>query len=208
MNIKRCCGITSGTGVNSVTLNVGQKTAPRGWRHCSRSRRLEDMTVYIYGTSLYEVEIKAAAETISNLTYKKHLNGKPLGDLRRLVTAAVGPLLWIENSSLIVYESFAISLSVVGSDIGGIPDLTADGGQDRLVGLDEATMLADAIRNLVSSPADTLTNLQRNHPGGRTTTLLTSISTNSSRLSTISEAYLPFVIIMFDERSRRDGRRS
>jgi glycosyltransferase involved in cell wall biosynthesis len=33
----------------------------------------------------------------------------------------------MENSPLTIYESFAAGLPVVGSDIGGIPELVADG---------------------------------------------------------------------------------
>jgi glycosyltransferase involved in cell wall biosynthesis len=152
-----------GPEVNPAVLYVGQQTEPKGLETLfEAARRLEDVTVHVCGTGPYEAETEDAAATIPNLTYHGYVSDERLAELRRSVTAAVVPSLWMENSPLTIYESFAAGLPVVGSNIGGIPELVADGRRGRLVEPGDVVALAGAIRSLVQMPTNALTDLQQN----------------------------------------------
>ena len=43
------------------------------------------------------------------------------------------PSLWLETGPLVVYESFAAGVPVIGSDLGGIPEIVRDGVDGMLV---------------------------------------------------------------------------
>lgn len=70
------------------------------------------------------------------------------GALRRLVegaSLAVSPSRWRENMPYSVVEAFAAGTPVVGTRIGGIPELVSEGGTGLLAEPEDADSLADAI---------------------------------------------------------------
>jgi glycosyltransferase involved in cell wall biosynthesis len=54
----------------------------------------------------------------------------------------------MENSPLTIYESFAVGLPVIGSDIGGIPELVADGKRGYLFEPQDTEGLVTAIEQV------------------------------------------------------------
>jgi glycosyltransferase involved in cell wall biosynthesis len=67
-----------------------------------------------------------------------------LADARALVI----PSLWYENQPMVILEAFAAGVPVVGSDIGGIPELVAHEERGLLVEAGSAHALAQAIGQL------------------------------------------------------------
>jgi glycosyltransferase involved in cell wall biosynthesis len=62
----------------------------------------------------------------------------------------VVPSIWLENSPLVIHEAFMAGVPVIGSRIGGIPDLIEDGVNGLLVTPDSADDLARAIETLAA----------------------------------------------------------
>ena len=62
--------------------------------------------------------------------------------------ALVAPSIWYENQPMVILEAFAAGVPVIGSRLGGIPELVADGERGVLAAPGSAHELADAIRLL------------------------------------------------------------
>jgi glycosyltransferase involved in cell wall biosynthesis len=58
------------------------------------------------------------------------------------------PSLWLENSPLVIHEAFQAGIPVVGSDIGGIPELVINNVNGLIVPPGSAADLAGAVRRL------------------------------------------------------------
>jgi glycosyltransferase involved in cell wall biosynthesis len=71
--------------------------------------------------------------------------------LQRAAVAVV-PSRWYENQPLAVLEAFASGLPVVGTDLGGIPELIDPGVDGAIVAADDPSALADAVGPLLADP--------------------------------------------------------
>lgn len=111
--------------------------------------RLPNVTVHICGSGPYADETERQAATLNNVRYHGYVSDDQLAELRRESTAAVVPSIWMENSPLTIYESFATGLPVVGSDIGGIPELVADGERGHTFTPKSVDDLVAAVENVL-----------------------------------------------------------
>jgi len=76
-------------------------------------------------------------------------------DLKPILAGAmfvVVPSVWPENSPFVIYQSFAAGKPVIGSRVGGIPDLIDDGKNGLLFEPQDVRGLADKIEYLASQP--------------------------------------------------------
>jgi glycosyltransferase involved in cell wall biosynthesis len=109
------------------------------------------------GPARAELETLAATHAPGRVTFHGRLPKDQLFDLLRASSVAVVPSTWYENQPMAVLEGLAIGLPVIGSDLGGVPELI-DAGEDGLLvppGDDKA--LATAIGELLSDPARAFT---------------------------------------------------
>lgn len=77
-------------------------------------------------------------------------------ELKKLITnslAVVVPSLWYENAPFSVYESMALGKAVIGSDLGGIPELVEDQATGWLFKAGSVDDLASKIKIAANSPA-------------------------------------------------------
>ncbi|MDP6673252.1 MAG: glycosyltransferase, partial [Gammaproteobacteria bacterium] len=77
--------------------------------------------------------------------------GEKLHDLIRNAICTVLPSEWYENCPMSVLESLALATPVVGTRIGGIPELIADGVDGNIVDPAQPDELATAIRELAEN---------------------------------------------------------
>jgi glycosyltransferase involved in cell wall biosynthesis len=63
------------------------------------------------------------------------------------------PSLWLENSPLVIHEAFAYGVAVVGSRLGGIPDLVIDGVNGFTCEAGSPAALAAVLQRFVDDPA-------------------------------------------------------
>jgi glycosyltransferase involved in cell wall biosynthesis len=68
------------------------------------------------------------------------------------IDALVVPSLWPENSPLVIHEAFMAGVPVVGSRIGGIPELVTDGVSGFVFESGSAADLARALRRFIDRP--------------------------------------------------------
>jgi glycosyltransferase involved in cell wall biosynthesis len=62
------------------------------------------------------------------------------------------PSLWLENSPLVIHEAFMAGIPVVGSRLGGIPELVVDGVSGLVVEAGSSDALARALQRLLDEP--------------------------------------------------------
>jgi len=85
--------------------------------------------------------------------YVNHLGGTELDEVIRGAAVIVVPSEWYENCPMSVLEAMAYGKPVVGADIGGIPELIADGQTGLLFTPGDREGLNTAIRRLMEDPA-------------------------------------------------------
>jgi glycosyltransferase involved in cell wall biosynthesis len=73
-------------------------------------------------------------------------------DALRAAAVAVVPSRWYENMPIAVLEAFAAGIPVVGTDLGGLPELVDDGRHGALVPPDDPRALADALESFTTDP--------------------------------------------------------
>jgi glycosyltransferase involved in cell wall biosynthesis len=83
----------------------------------------------VLGTGPLERHLRGfvAEHSMKNIQFGGYLAG---GDLKKAVARAkftVVPSIWYDNSPLVIYESMALGKAVLGSRIGGIPELIDEG---------------------------------------------------------------------------------
>jgi len=105
-------------------LYVGQQLEAKGLEtFFAAADRLPDVTFHACGTGPYADRTEEAAAKRANLEYHGFVSEETLAELRETAAAAIVPSIWMENSPMTIYESYAVGLPVIGSDIGGIPEL-------------------------------------------------------------------------------------
>jgi glycosyltransferase involved in cell wall biosynthesis len=112
---------------------------------------IPDVTVHVCGGGPMEEEVADIASNSANVTYHGFVPEDRLQALRREVDAAIVPSVWMENSPLVIYESFATGLPVIASDIGGIPELVEHGVQGYLFEPENDAELAAHIGKIVDA---------------------------------------------------------
>ncbi|MBM3307102.1 MAG: glycosyltransferase family 4 protein [Candidatus Eisenbacteria bacterium] len=99
------------------------------------------------GPLLADLEALRDRERLSNVEFVGHHTGEELKRLMAGATFVVVPSECFENSPLTVYEALALGKAVVGSDIGGIPELLG-GEAGVLFPAGDREALAERLRSL------------------------------------------------------------
>jgi glycosyltransferase involved in cell wall biosynthesis len=88
-----------------------------------------DIPFYLAGSGPQEKELKEFAERtgLRNVTFLGFKKGEDLKKLVQEASFTVIPSEWYENCPMSVIESLAMGTPVIGSRIGGIPELIRDG---------------------------------------------------------------------------------
>jgi glycosyltransferase involved in cell wall biosynthesis len=110
-------------------------------------RRIPDVKLKIVGDGAYRAECEAiiAAKNISNVEISGFQAGSRLEDAVRGSFCTILPTEAYENCPMSVLESFAYARPVIGTDIGGIPELIDDGHDGYVVPVANPEALSAAI---------------------------------------------------------------
>lgn len=123
-----------------VALYVGPDTKPKG-----RSVAIEAFSRLPAGTGtlvLVGSSTEVSIDGVSNLGY---LRGAALWEQYRRASVALVPSVWPEPCPTVALEAMAFGLPVVGSRIGGIPDLVEHGLSGLLVPPNDPKRLAESM---------------------------------------------------------------
>jgi glycosyltransferase involved in cell wall biosynthesis len=146
LGIKEVVDKPSNSPEEPAVLYVGKHLRAKGLDTLIKAaRRLPDVRFHFCGSGPYDEASTTAAEKLSNTEYHGYVSEEKLRRLRREVSAAVVPSIWMENSPMTIYESFAEGIPVIGSDIGGIPELVTPGETGELFEPGDVNALIKAI---------------------------------------------------------------
>jgi glycosyltransferase involved in cell wall biosynthesis len=102
------------------------------------------------GESRRQCEALVLANRVGNVRFSGFQSGSELADLVRGSFCTILPTEAYENCPMSVLESFAYARPVVGTDIGGIPELVDDGHDGYVVPIADPDALAERIGELAS----------------------------------------------------------
>jgi glycosyltransferase involved in cell wall biosynthesis len=100
-----------------------------------------------------ELERLAVQVGAEHIRFHGHLTKPSLHELIRGAAVTALPSRWYENQPLSVLDSFACAVPVVGSDLGGIPELINPKVDGSLVPPNDPVALASALQSFVDDPA-------------------------------------------------------
>lgn len=108
---------------------VGRLSAEKGVDHFIRALALTQVPASIVGDGpeRKKLEALAAKLRISNLTFLGNVPPEQIPLILAEARALVVPSQWYENYPLVILESFVQGTPVIGSRMGGIPELVQDG---------------------------------------------------------------------------------
>jgi glycosyltransferase involved in cell wall biosynthesis len=120
--------------------------------------QLPGVTVEVLGDGPARAELEGLATRVApgRVRFHGRLGKEAVHAAMRGALAVVVPSRWYENQPMTVLEAFACGVPVIGSRIGGIPELVTDGESGYTVAPDDPTSLADGMRRLLAAPADAL----------------------------------------------------
>lgn len=122
-----------------------------------------EITVKLAGTGPIEAEMKAWTEShgLGNVEFLGYRSGQDLTDLITGARGVLVPSEWYENNPLSIIEAYHAGTPVIGSRIGGIPEILPDSLTGFQVPAGDARALAGAMRRLQTLP-DAEYNAMRN----------------------------------------------
>jgi glycosyltransferase involved in cell wall biosynthesis len=130
-------------------LSVGRLSHEKGLPTFLEAMLGTKIPVRIAGTGPMESSLKDLAEKDGgSIVLEGHCTGDRLAELYRNAAFVVVPSEWYENAPMSVLESFAYGKPVIGTRIGGIPELITEGENGNLVEPGAKEQLRAAIQKL------------------------------------------------------------
>ncbi|MGO4339756.1 glycosyltransferase [Labrys sp. KB_33_2] len=127
-------------------LYAGRLAPEKGLPTLIRAAALAGVRLVIAGTGPEEVSLRALAEKSAvAVHFAGYVSGRALHDLIGGAKALVLPSEWYENAPVSVLEAYALGRPVIGTAIGGIPELVRDGQTGMLAAVADAADLARAL---------------------------------------------------------------
>jgi glycosyltransferase involved in cell wall biosynthesis len=113
-------------------------------------KQTPEVKLLLIGDGTYKEALKkiAAQEKIKNIEFLGYLQKENIKEAVRDALGVIVPSIWYDASPLVIYESFAMGKAVVGSAIGGIPELIDDGVNGLLFKAGDVDNLAEKIKYL------------------------------------------------------------
>jgi glycosyltransferase involved in cell wall biosynthesis len=134
-------------------LYFGRLSREKGPDVLIRAAAGTDLPVRLVGEGPAGEELRAlAAELGVDAEFLGYRQGEELAEIVRSARAVVMPSRCHDNCPLAVIEAMAWGKPVVGSRVGGIPELVRDGREGLLVPHDDPDALRAALRRLHDSP--------------------------------------------------------
>lgn len=130
---------------------AGRLAPEKGLATLVRAAALARQRLVLAGGGPEEPALRKLAEELgSDVAFTGHLDKPALQRLIGEARALVLPSEWYENAPISVLEAYALGRPVIGTRIGGIPELIADGETGALVAPGNVALLAEALAALAS----------------------------------------------------------
>ena len=114
----------------------------------------ETICLHILGKGKDGDEFKKTAGSDKRIIFHGFVPDKELMELYQKANLTVVPSIWYDNSPMVIYESLMNGTPVIGSRIGGIPELVEDGYNGFLFEAGNVNELKAILENLIESPSE------------------------------------------------------
>jgi glycosyltransferase involved in cell wall biosynthesis len=115
----------------------------------------------IVGEGPIRNQLEKVAKADPRIRFTGYLSGNTLKETTRNALAVIVPSEWYENAPLSILESFAFGKPVIGSRIGGIPEMIDDGVNGLLFESGNADDLTNKLELLLSNPKKRIVEMGR-----------------------------------------------
>lgn len=112
----------------------------------------EDIHLHIVGKGPDLDRFRRMAAADRRITFHGFVTSEELDRIFRTANCMVVPSLWHDNSPMVIYEALSYGLPVIGSRVGGIPELIEDGCNGFLVEPGNIDELRSKLNLLISNP--------------------------------------------------------
>jgi len=136
-------------------LFAGILSKQKGVMTLLKAARGLDARIKIVGEGPLRAEYETYAREcgIHNVVFEGYKTGQELKDIFRNALFIIFPSEWFENAPMSILEAFASGKPVIGSNIGGIPEMLIDGETGLLFDLKDDNDLKEKIDFLLSHPS-------------------------------------------------------
>ncbi len=113
-----------------------------------------NVRLHITGKGPYELTLRQLAEADQRISFHGFVTREQLGRLYQQSNVVIVPSLFYEPYGLVILESFRAGTPVIGSRIGGIPEIIEDDYNGRLFTPGDSGALKEILEGLVNNPAE------------------------------------------------------
>jgi glycosyltransferase involved in cell wall biosynthesis len=111
-----------------AVLYAGRFSVDKGIAlYLNLAKQFSDITFLIAGAGDVEDDVRKADREMANVEYLGSLNREQLFNTFDKVDYLILPSIWYENNPNIIIEAMSFGLPVIGSNLGGIPELIGGG---------------------------------------------------------------------------------
>jgi len=138
-------------------LYVGSLSRPKGVHiliNAFKGLDLDNTILHILGKGKDEEEFKKVAGLDQRIIFHGFVPDEKLMQLYQKANVVVVPSIWYDNSPLVIYESLMSGTPVIGSRIGGIPELIEDGYNGFLFEAGNVDELKDKLEYLIEKASE------------------------------------------------------
>ncbi len=133
---------------------VGRLSQEKGLRTFVSAVAKSGVAATIVGTGPQESELHELADRLgADVEFAGYQTGDALFDIIRSGKALVLPSECYENAPVVILEAYGVGKPVIGSDLGGIPELIIDGQTGLLATAGDVDSFADALHRLADTSA-------------------------------------------------------
>ena len=133
--------------VGTTFLYFGRLDPEKGIKTLIRAASAAHVPLRIVGTGPEEMALRELADGLNfQVEFSGYLTGDALVEAVRSARAVVLPSEWYENAPVSILEAYAEGVPVIGADIGGIPELIADGETGRIFSSGSVEHLSEQLR--------------------------------------------------------------
>ncbi len=138
-------------------LYVGRLSPEKGLETLVRAAAIAGEHVNLVGAGPMEPQLRAlATELGAEIRFLGFRTGAALHDAVRRCRALVLPSTWYENAPISVMEAYALGRPVIGTRIGGLPEMIREGRTGAIVPAGDVEALAAALTRFAQMPEDAL----------------------------------------------------
>lgn len=132
--------------------NLGEHKGVHILLNAFKKLKNNNIRLNIVGKGTCEKKLKIMAENDKRIKFHGFLEGKELLNMYENANLTVVPSIWYDNSPMVIYESFNSGTPVIGSRIGGIPELVEDGFNGYLFEVGNVVELEKLLEDLINKP--------------------------------------------------------